>query len=68
MSERGCSPSDDRTKTGGEAADATRCATCGARIDSTAWHPVATQFDDGEFTLHAFCSVDCREEWNRAKE
>lgn len=46
----------------GEAARPPRCATCGARIDPTAWHPVATA-DDEEFHLVLFCSVACREEW-----
>lgn len=45
-------------------ADATRCAACGAVIDSTEWHPAATQFDDdGEFHLLAFCSSECRSAW-----
>ncbi|WP_123620048.1 hypothetical protein [Halorubrum sp. CSM-61] len=65
MAEGDSSAPDDPSETGGEATEATRCATCGARIGSTAWHPVAARFDDGEFTLYAFCSIECREEWNR---
>lgn len=65
MPERGGSSSGDQSETGGEATEVTHCATCGARIDSTVWHPVATRFDDAEFTLYAFCSIDCRDEWGR---
>lgn len=43
-----------------------KCTTCGSRIDPTAWHPVMTQFDDdGVFHLYAFCSSECRDEWER---
>lgn len=65
MPERGGSSSEGPSGTDGEAIKVTHCATCGARIDSTAWHPVATRFDDAEFTLYAFCSIDCRDEWSR---
>lgn len=42
----------------------TTCHVCGADVNPTAWHPVATRTDDeGEFHLHLFCSLACRREW-----
>ncbi|WP_425492963.1 DUF7576 family protein [Halohasta litorea] len=47
-----------------EVVDPTECATCGKTIDPSAWHPVATLFDDeGDFHLFTFCSVICRNRW-----
>lgn len=51
------SPPDDES-------DATLCATCGARIDTTVWYPVATHVDDAdEFHLYEFCCTECRDDW-----
>jgi len=54
---------EDGPDTGDRDTDLTECVVCGARIDPTAWHPVATRFDDDEFQLFAFCDADCRTEW-----
>jgi len=44
-----------------------QCANCGRRIDTTEWHPLATERDDdGDFNVYAFCSEHCRDEWNGA--
>jgi hypothetical protein len=41
-----------------------RCANCGDRIPFKEWHPVVAKTDDdGEFTLFAFCTEDCRKSW-----
>ncbi|WP_449404980.1 DUF7576 family protein [Halosimplex halophilum] len=66
MPKGGRSPSDEPLEATGEAPTVTHCTTCGARIDPTVWHPVATDFDDdGEFHLYAFCSIECRDRWKR---
>lgn len=45
-----------------------RCATCGATIDPTVWHPVSTRIDDdGEFHLDVFCSIECRNDHERTR-
>ena len=57
-------PTDDSTTVSETADRTTRCDACGRRIDPTAWHPVATRFDDdGEFHLFAFCRAACRDAW-----
>lgn len=55
------------TSTNADAGAARRCATCGSRIDTTEWHPLATRVDDaGEFHVHAFCDAACRDAWDGA--
>jgi len=40
------------------------CTNCGARINTTEWHPVTAETDaDGNFRVYAFCDEGCRDEW-----
>lgn len=40
------------------------CAACGDAIDTSEWHPVATDTVDGEVRIYPFCDDDCRDAWN----
>lgn len=63
MAEENSSP-ERRDASTDAGADATRCAACGAVVDPSDWHPVATRFDDdGEFHLLTFCCEGCRSAW-----
>lgn len=53
-----------RSPGSGRADEPKTCATCGRRIDTDEWHPVATRTDDsGALLVYAFCDVSCREGW-----
>jgi hypothetical protein len=42
----------------------TVCANCASPVDTSEWHPIATEVDeDDEFHLHAFCGDACRDAW-----
>ncbi|WP_227354111.1 DUF7576 family protein [Haladaptatus salinisoli] len=49
-----------------DASDERTCASCGERIELTAWHPVLAEPDASEaLHLYPFCSADCRTAWNQ---
>lgn len=43
----------------------TRCAHCGATIDTTDWYPTITG-DDTSSPLYEFCEEDCRDAWRNS--
>jgi hypothetical protein len=66
MPKRGRPPPEEPRESDQEISRVLKCATCGAQINPTAWHPVSTHFnDDGEFLLYAFCSIECRNDWRQ---
>lgn len=44
----------------------TRCAACGAVIDTSDWYPVATDTNDGTLRLHPLCDEACHRAWRSA--
>ncbi|WP_435333611.1 DUF7576 family protein [Haloarchaeobius sp. TZWWS8] len=40
------------------------CEVCGDPVETTEWHPAATQTgEEGSIEILSFCSEDCRDEW-----
>lgn len=42
----------------------TTCEVCGNPIDTGEWHPIETEWDDGDLSIHTFCSQECHDEWS----
>ncbi|WP_435359353.1 DUF7576 family protein [Haloarchaeobius sp. DFWS5] len=40
------------------------CEVCGDSVETTEWHPAATQSDDeGNIQILTFCDEQCRDHW-----
>lgn len=45
------------------------CATCGAVVADSEWHPVATQIDEtGKVVVYLFCSTGCQTQWDASTD
>jgi tellurite resistance-related uncharacterized protein len=64
MPEHTDTPTEDSPEGAEDRHRATRCQTCGSRVDPAEWHPVTTATDDdGAFQLYSFCSNGCWNDW-----
>lgn len=45
------------------------CATCGAVVEDSEWHPVATRVTEtGEVVIYLFCSDACKNQWQTTRD